>query len=210
MQTIQETSTTVHRGDLPPSALQEATRASSIGVDIETSGLDWATDQIFVVQILIPGEDIHLVQVERSQPPAAIIQLLEDASVKKVFHHAMFDLRFMVHHWKACPRNIACTKVASKIVQPEREKHSLKDLLQERIGVAISKAQQQSDWSKKTLSDEQIQYAAKDVLFLPALLDHLLEDLRSVQREQEVNASFEYIPVRVRLDLLGSGDVFTY
>jgi ribonuclease D len=210
MPTTQDLSTSVHHGDMPETVLKEALSASSVAMDIETSGLDWASDQIFVCQILLPGDAIHLVQVDSEQPPSAICRLVEAPSVRKIFHHAMFDLRFMTNHWGARPKNIACTKVASKIVQPNRERHSLKDLLRERLGITISKAQQTSDWSKKVLSDNQIEYAASDVRFLPPLLDHVLEEACSLDRKQDVEASFEYIPTRVQLDLRGSGDVFTY
>lgn len=210
MPTTKDLSTSVHRGDMPETVLRRALDAPWVAMDIETSGLDWASDQIFVCQILLPGDAIHLVQVNSEQIPSAICRLLEAPSVQKIFHHAMFDLRFMANHWGARPENIACTKVASKIVQPDRKRHSLKDLLRERLDISISKDQQTSDWSQKVLSDEQIEYAASDVRFLPSLLEHVVDEARRVDREQDVEASFEYIPTRVRLDLRGSGDVFTY
>jgi len=210
MPTTHHLSTSVHHGDLPEAIFQQALNASSVAVDIETSGLDWASDQIFVCQIFLPGDAIHLVQINSERIPSSICHLLETPSVRKIFHHAMFDLRFMTNHWGANPENIACTKVASKIVQPDREHHSLKDLLRERLSITISKDQQTSDWSKNVLSDEQIQYAASDVRFLPSLLEHIVEDAHGLDREQDMEASFRYIPTRVHLDLRGSGDVFTY
>jgi ribonuclease D len=138
--------------------------------------------------------------------------LLSDSAVLKVFHHALFDLRFMCSHWKVEAKNIGCTKIASKIRHRDWDPaaHSLKPLLQSRLGVILDKAEQVSDWFVPTLSPEQVAYAVSDVLHLVPLLDALRDDLMRSSQLALAEACFAHIPARVELDLGAYGDVFAY
>lgn len=199
----------LYSGDLPEKALAEAKRAGIVAWDIETSGLSWSEDSIGTCQVYVPGSRVYVVQINRS-PRTVLKALLRSGKVKKVFHHAMFDLRFMVHHWSATVQNVACTKIASKILKPSQEKHSLKDLLAQYLGVEIDKTLQKSDWLTSELSESQLMYAAGDVIHLVNLLQVLASHCEGENVSHLVAKSFDYIPSRVRLDLRGSNDVFTY
>lgn len=202
--------TSVLHGDLTGDFYDRALAIGRVAWDIETSGLDWSTAQIGTCQVAI--EDQVAVVVVGARQPKHLAALLEEESVQKVFHHAPFDLRFMAFHWKARPANIACTKVASKILNPDLDsaEHSLKPVLQRHLGVAISKEQQVSDWLASNLTQEQIDYAAADVQYLIPLLDVLASDIQQVGQGRELAASFKYLPTRALLDIRGAGDVFAY
>ncbi|WP_051681776.1 ribonuclease D [Cellulomonas sp. HZM] len=201
----------VRRGDIDADWLARARSTGAVACDIETTGLDWRVDQVRTVQLATP-DAIVIVQVAPGDHPYLLIELLEDSSVTKVFHHAPFDLRFLVATWRARPARIACTKVAAKIVEPgmEPEQYSLKPSLSRVLGVSIDKAQQVSDWSASDLSRAQLEYAANDVRYLVPLL----AELRALAAERGVadllEASFAYLPTRATLDTLGIGDVFDY
>jgi ribonuclease D len=144
-------------------------------------------------------------------PPRRACALLGDAQVGKVFHHAMFDLRFMVAHWNVKVCNIYCTKVASKLLdQAGGEMHSLKSLLAEHLGVNISKEQRTTNWLADQLTDEQLAYACRDVEYLLPLLDRLAADLNEAALDGIYRSCLELLPARVQLDLGGWEDVFTY
>lgn len=178
--------------------------------DIETSGLDWSKESIGTCQLAGRSRSV-IVQLDGRRPDR-LSSLLEDSDVTKIFHHAMFDLRFMSHAWGVAPANIVCTKVASKILQPgvTADAHSLKALLEAKLDVRLSKEQQTSDWLRDRLSAEQIEYAVRDVAYLAPLLSVLLRELEAAGKLHLALASFAYIPTRVWLDLSGTGDVFTY
>lgn len=194
--------------DLPEDALHDAEESGVVAWDIETTGLDWRTERIATCQVSV-GDRVYIVTEPNTRHPV-LERLLENVRVLKVFHHAMFDLRFMVHHWRATPRNIACTKVASKILRPHSDSHTLKELVKSYCGVELDKQWRFSNWRASHLSDDQLQYAANDVVFLPALLEHLRIDLEQESRWHLAEASFEYLVTRVFLDLLGCPDVFQY
>lgn len=201
----------VLRDDLTHEFFEEAVEAGSVAWDIETSGLDWSRDSIGTCQIATERR-LAIVVLKVGEEPKYLAALLEDVRVRKVFHHAPFDLRFMVRQWSTHPRNVACTKVASKILDPQLDnpEHSLKPVLQRHLGVEISKDQQVSDWLAPALSEDQLNYAAADVSHLLALYRTLLAKSRRAGVEVEVEASYAYLPTRVSLDLRGSGDVFAY
>lgn len=200
-----------HREDLPEALLKVFAASGRIAWDIETSGLDWSRDRIGTCQ-LAAGDHLAVVQIDGHRRPENLVRLLEAPNVQKVFHHAAFDLRFMAAAWSARLRNVACTKVASKILNPHApaEAHSLKMLVQQHLGISLDKDQQRSDWMVRELSPEQTRYAINDVLYLTTLLDRLLDRAREFGVEDLVDGSFAYLPVRVQLDIRGSGDVFTY
>jgi ribonuclease D len=201
--------TVVHSDDLPEDVMNAGLEGKQVAWDTETSGLNPVTDALYVCQVLIPTHGIHLVQLGEYRP-ANLMTLLSSEAVTKVFHHALFDLRFMLHHWGTSPRNVACTKITSKILHPDAERHGLKDLLADHLDVHISKDQRLTDWSQRPLTDEQVQYAAGDVAHLLPLLETLQDIAAADGLAGDVESSFDYIPTRTRLDLRGSGDVFTY
>jgi ribonuclease D len=138
-------------------------RVGIVAWDIETSGLDWRSERIGTCQLYAPGQPPCLVQL-RGKLPERLRLLLNDPEVTKLFHHALFDLRFMAHHWKATPQNIICTKIAAKILNPSGKGHSLASLVGRYLNVTLDKRLQTSDWLAEQLTPEQIQYAVRDVL----------------------------------------------
>jgi ribonuclease D len=199
-------------GDLSEELLDAASAATVVAVDIETSGLDWTADDIASVQVAAPGGAIEIVRgIKAAGMPHRLVALLQSPDVLKVFHHAMFDLRFLRRAWGVSPARVSCTKVASKIADPEaRIGHSLIDLLAHYLGVRIDKTEQRSDWSSAELSSAQIQYAANDVRYLPELLYAILNHLRRAKLEALALRCFDHIPTRVELEVRGFHDVFTY
>lgn len=201
----------VIRGDLPDDLARQAQRASVVAWDIETSGLNWREDSIGTCQVAFGGA-IAIVVVDGHSRPTNLVRLLEAHEVQKVFHHAPFDLRFMTYQWRCQVTNVACTKIASKILDPHLEPsdHSLRPVLARHLGVDISKAEQRSDWLRRDLTDAQVQYAATDVAYLAELVAVLLDRSDRQGLQDLVLQSWAYLPARVALDLRGSGDVFAY
>lgn len=206
-----EVSVTVMRRDLNEDFFTSAYQSDQVAWDIETTGLDWRVEEIGTCQIFVPGTGVAIVQLDGSVPER-LRDLLTTPSVTKVFHHAPFDLRFMAHQWKARPARIACTKVAAKITCPglDKSEYSLKPLARRVLDIDLDKSQQRSNWLRATLSQQQLAYAAADVLFLLPLLQELLDQAQRSDLVDLVEASFAYLPVRVELDLAGAGDVFAY
>lgn len=207
---LKDLSIVVACGDLPDDAVNDFRNSKVVAWDIETSGLDWSGDRIATCQLYAPGGPVVVIRTFE-EPPKNLCALLEDASVVKVFHHAMFDLRFMHYRWDATPRSVACTKVASKLLDPKNEQsHNLKALLKEHMGVVLDKREQLSDWFSPTLTQEQLLYAAGDVVYLVPLLGLLERTLESGGLMELARACYSHIPTRVQLDVHGYGDVFVY
>ena len=196
-------------GDLDDDFLAAAAESRLVAVDIETTGLEWATNRIATCQFAVAGGPCAVV-VRPTPRPGRVLRLLSDPTVTKVFHYALFDLRFIVHHWRAEPRAIACTKVASKLLTPGRKNHSLKPLLLEYLGVEIDKSLQTSDWARPDLTPEQLAYAVADVVHLPALLDSLGRRLADAGLADLYRRCLDHIPTRVALELGDYPDVFAY
>jgi ribonuclease D len=204
--------TSVAVGDIDP-AFEDVVRiARFVAWDIETSGLDWRLDQIGTCQLHVKGQGTQIIRMEKGVVPERLRQLLISERVRKVFHHAPFDLRFMRYQWNASPRNVACTKVLSKLVNPnfEPQQHSLKPVLKKYLGIDLDKGQQVSDWLSRDLTNEQLEYAAKDVEYLLPLFELLMSDARSHGVADLAEASFAYLPVRIETDIMGCSDVFAY
>lgn len=202
----------VSKRDLSREFADAALSANLVAWDIETTGLDWRADRIATCQVHVPDFGTSIVQIDQAELPDRLVAVLESERVVKVFHHAPFDLRFMARYWRVEARQVACTKVAAKIVEPgmPREHYSLKPLLARYLGVTISKDEQVSDWLRSTLSENQLRYAAADVEHLPALFRALMYRAQLKGVEDHVIRSFHYLPTRVGTDLLGAGDVFAY
>ncbi len=193
----------LHRGDLPNLNAYK----SAVAIDTETMGLDASRDRLCVVQ-LSPGDgSADVVQIAPGQTRAPNIEkLLADPAVLKIFHFGRFDMGVMYKAFGVMAEPVYCTKIASRIARTYTDRHGLKDLARELIGVDLSKQQQSSDWGAETLTDAQVAYAATDVLHLHALMDKLNAMLAREGRAALANASFGFLPDRVRLDLAGWAD----
>ncbi|WP_417768000.1 ribonuclease D [Stappia sp.] len=200
----------LHRGDLPDlssSELAAYASADAIAIDTETLGLKPHRDRLCVVQ-LSPGDGTaDVVQIAAGQTSAPnLAKLLGDASKTKLFHFARFDVAVLSNGLGIDCAPVWCTKIASRLVRTYTDRHGLKDLAREMIGVEISKQQQSSDWAAETLSDAQLAYAASDVLYLHAIREQLAARLARENRTEIAQACFDFLPTRARLDLAGWDD----
>ncbi|ACG76585.1 ribonuclease D [Phenylobacterium zucineum HLK1] len=197
--------TFVHEGDLPADVLASA---SSVAIDSETMGLRLGRDPLCVVQLSDGGGDAHLVKLDRTTYDAPNLKrLLTDPAVTKIFHFGRFDIAMFWLHLGVLTAPVYCTKIASKIARTYTDRHGLKDISKELLGVDMSKAQQSSDWGAGKLSDEQVAYAASDVLHLHALKDRLQQMLVREGRDSLAQACFDFLPHRAVLDVAGWEDV---
>ncbi len=189
-----------HHEDLPDLSAY----GSSVAIDTETMGLMPHRDRLCVVQ-LSPGDGTaDVVKIAKGQTSAPNLQkLLADPKVTKIFHYARFDLAALYHAFGVMPQPVFCTKIASKLVRTYTDRHGLKDLCRDLIGVEISKQQQSSDWGAAELSEAQLTYAASDVLHLHALVAKLEPILVREGRMEIAKACFDYLPTRAKLDLMG-------
>ncbi len=193
----------VHPNDLPP----DVDFGGAVAIDTETLGLNPHRDRLCVVQLSAGDGNAHLVQLGKGRYDAPNLKaLLENPNVLKIFHFGRFDIAVLRHYLGADTRPVYCTKIAAKLVRTFTDRHGLKDLCRELLGVEISKQQQTSDWGQPVLTPEQLNYAASDVLHLHGLkakLDALLEREGRVGLAQ---ACFDFLPYRAELDLKGWQD----
>jgi ribonuclease D len=200
----------VHRGDLPDLSHY---RGGAVAVDTETMGLDPSRDRLCVVQ-LSPGDgtaDVVQIPAGANEAPN-LTKLLADGSILKIFHFARFDLGALQKRLAVMPTPVYCTKIASRLARTYTDKHGLKDLVREVLGIEVSKQQQSSDWGADALTDAQVAYAASDVLHLHALKERLDVMLAREGRTDLAAACFRFLPDRVRLDLAGwaAEDIFAH
>jgi ribonuclease D len=199
----------LHRGDLPDLSAYKG----AVAIDTETMGLDPDRDRLCVVQ-LSPGDgSADVVQIAAGQKKAPNIErLLADKSIVKIFHFARFDLGVLCKSFGVMAQPVYCTKIASRLARTYTDKHGLKDLTREVLGIDVSKQQQLSDWGADELTDAQVSYAASDVLHLHALKERLDAMLARESRSELAAACFRFLPDRVRLDLAGWGaeDIFSH
>ena len=200
----------LHRGDLPDLARYQG---GAVAIDTETMGLDPHRDRLCVVQ-LSPGDgSADVVQIPQGATTAPnLTKLIADRNVLKIFHFARFDLGALCKAFGVMPAPVYCTKIASRLARTYTDKHGLKDLVRDVLGVDLSKQQQLTDWGADALSDAQVAYAASDVLHLHALRERLDAMLARERREQLAAACFAFLPDRVRLDLAGwaAEDIFAH
>ncbi|SFH07860.1 ribonuclease D [Palleronia marisminoris] len=190
----------LYQGDLPDGL----DLGPVVAIDCETMGLNPHRDRLCVVQMSGGDGDAHLIQLARGQTRAPNLEnILTDPNVLKLFHFGRFDIAALYHAFGALAQPVYCTKIASKLVRTYTDRHGLKQLLTEMLGVDISKYQQQSDWGAEELSEAQIAYAASDVLHLHHLREALDERLVREGRTDLAEAAFAFLPVRARLDLGG-------
>jgi ribonuclease D len=199
----------LHEGDLP----QGLDLGACVAVDTETMGLLPGRDRLCLVQLSAGDGDAHIVRLDRTSFRAPrLIALLSNPQVTKLFHFARFDLAVIKHYLGIVCAPIYCTKVASRLARTYTDRHGLKDLCRDVLGIDLSKEQQSSDWGAARLSPEQLDYAASDVLYLHRIRARLDEILVREGRAGLAAACFEFVPARALLDLEGwrEIDVFAH
>ncbi|MGR3702175.1 MAG: ribonuclease D [Paracoccaceae bacterium] len=184
-----------------------------VAIDCETMGLNPHRDRLCVVQLSGGDGHAHIVQITKGQTEAPnLAALLENPDVLKLFHFGRFDIAAMYNAFGALAQPVYCTKIASKLVRTFTDRHGLKYLLQDLVGVDVSKQQQQSDWGSLELTTAQMDYAASDVLYLHRLKDALDVMLAREERVEMAQACFDFLPMRAKLDLAGwpEQDIFAH
>ncbi len=202
--------TFLHDGDLPADALANA---AVVAVDSETMGLRLGRDPLCVVQLSDGDGDAHVVRLDRAAYDCPNLKrLLTDPAVTKLFHYGRFDIAMFWLHLGVVTQPVYCTKIASKLARTYTDRHGLKDVTRELLGIDLSKAQQSSDWGAADLSEDQIAYAASDVLHLHALKARLDEMLTRERRDHLARACFDFLPHRALLDAAGweDTDIFAH
>jgi len=199
----------LHRGDLPEGLLF----GDSVAVDTEAMGLNPHRDRLCLVQLSRGDGDAHLVQLAAGCYDAPNLKrLLADPAILKLFHFARFDIAMLSHYLGVMPQPIYCTKIASRLVRTFTDRHGLRDLCKDLLGVELKKEQQSSDWGAASLTDDQQRYAAADVLHLHALRARLDEMLAREHRTELARRCFDFLPARALLDLEGwvEQDIFAH
>ena len=196
----------LHEEDLPPDLFAPG---AAIAVDTETMGLITPRDRLCVVQLSDGGGDEHLVRFARGSDYAApsLKRVLADPDRVKLYHFARFDLAAIRHYLGIVAAPVYCTKIASRLVRTYTDRHGLKDLVRELVGVEVSKQQQSSDWGSPTLTDAQKDYAASDVRFLHRMREELDRRLAREGRTALAQGCFDFLPHRAELDLAGWPEV---
>lgn len=199
----------LHKGDLPA----PLPSGSTVAIDTETLGLNILRDRLCVVQLSLGDGTADVIQIAPGQKQAPnLAASLVDPTITKLFHFARFDLAVMTRAFGVMPAPVYCTKIASKLTRTYTDRHGLKDLARELIGIEISKQQQSSDWAAETLSEAQLAYAASDVLHLHAMKAKLDMMLAREGRTELATACFRFLPARAMLDLAGwaETDIFAH
>ena len=195
----------LHEGDIPAGLFAGVT---SVAIESETMGLSLQRDPLCVVQISAGDGNAHVVRLNRPAYDCPNLKaLLTDPAVLKIFHFGRFDIAMFERHLGITTTPVWCTKIASKLARTYTDRHGLKDVCKELLGVDLSKTQQSSDWGAAVLSPEQVAYAASDVLYLHALMTRLQAMLDREGRAAYAQACFDFLPQRARLDLAGWEEV---
>ncbi len=200
---------TLYRGDMPAGL----TLAATVAVDTESMGLKPMRDRICLVQLSAGDGKAHLVQFAPGDYAAPNLKnMLADPAITKLFHFARADLGMLAHYLGVMPKPVYCTKIASVLARTYTEKHSLKDLARDLLGIELAKEQQTSDWGAPQLTREQLNYAARDVLYLHRIKAKLDDMLVREHRAHLAQAAFDFLPARVELDLAGweNVDIFSH
>jgi len=199
----------LYKGDLPAGI----DLGASVAVDTETLGLVPRRDKLCLVQLSSGDGNAHLVQLDRSSYDAPNLKaLFANPAITKIFHYARFDVAVIKHYLGVDTAPLYCTKIASRLTRTYTDRHGLKDLVKELLGIELNKQQQSSDWGAHMLSDAQKQYAAQDVLYLHELKARLDQMLAREGRVEMARACFDFLPTRAALDLSGwtEEDVFAH
>lgn len=199
----------LHKGDLPAPIPAGAV----VAIDTETLGLLPHRDRLCVVQLSLGDGTADVVQIAAGQKEAPnLVAMLADPTITKLFHFGRFDIAVLRHRFGVLAQPVWCTKIASRLVRTYTDRHGLKELTKELLGVDLSKQQQSSDWAAETLTDAQLAYAASDVLHLHALKDKLEALLAREGRTDIARKCFDFLPARAELDLMGwpETDIFAH
>ena len=195
---------TLHKGDLPAGL----SFGPSVAIDTETLGLNLQRDRLCLAQLSAGDGSAHLVQFDGNDYSAPNLKaVLTDPNIEKIFHFARFDVAVLQRDLGVVTNPVYCTKIASKLVRTYTDRHGLKDLVAELVGVELSKQQQSSDWAARELSEQQLAYAASDVLYLHAAKAKLDFMLERQHRRELADAAFRFLPTQAALDLAGFGDI---
>ena len=194
----------LYKGDLP----DNLDLGKEVAIDTETQGLNPLRDRLCVIQLSSGDGDAHLVQFSEDdyQQARNLKKLLADPKILKIFHFARFDVAVLKQYLGVDVAPVFCTKIASKLVRTYTDRHGLKDLLRELLGVELDKRQQSSDWAAKDLSEDQQVYAANDVYHLNEVKGKLVEMLDREGRTDLAQQCFDFLPTRAQLDLTGWND----
>ena len=197
----------LHQDDLPA----KIKTPNIIAIDTETTGLSLIRDRLCLIQFAFSKEECHLVQFRKKDSKfdnghSEVLKILNNHKIQKIFHYARFDVAILKKTFQTNIENIFCTKLASKLVRTYTDKHGLKELCKELLGVDLNKSQQSSDWSSEKLSDNQIRYASYDVIHLFELKDRLEKMLEREKRLDIAKSLFTFLPTRINLDLLDFAD----
>lgn len=192
----------VHEGDLPATV----TFGDSVAVDTETMGLRLWRDRLCLVQLSAGDGVCHLVRITPDSPAPVLSALMADPNVEKIFHFARFDVAVMLHRFGVTTTPVYCTKIASRLCRTNTDAHGLRALCRDLLGVDISKQMQTSDWGADTLTPEQMDYAANDVLYLHRLRQILDALLAREGRIDLARSCFGFVPHRAALDVAGWAD----
>ena len=199
-----------HKHDLPDLSRYAV---PAVAIDTETLGLNQHRDRLCVVQISPGDGSADVIQIAPGQKQAPnLAQLLKDRSITKIFHYGRFDIAVLYHALGVMAEPVFCTKIASRLTRTYTDRHGLKDICAELLNVNLSKQQQSSDWAAETLTPEQLEYAASDVLYLHRLREVLSARLARENRTVEAEACFSFLPTRAKLDLMGwaEEDIFAH
>jgi ribonuclease D len=199
----------LHQGDLP----EGVGFGDSVAIDTEAMGLNPHRDRLCLVQLSAGDGNAHLVQLPAGCYEAPRLKrLLSDPAALKLFHFARFDLAVLYRYLEVMPKPVYCTKIASRLARTFTDKHGLRDLCKDLLGIELKKEQQSSDWGASSLTDEQLRYAASDVLHLHALRARLDAMLAREGRGELARRCFEFLPSRALLDLEGwaEQDIFAH
>ncbi|MBT5242092.1 MAG: ribonuclease D [Rhodospirillaceae bacterium] len=198
----------LHQGDLPSGI----SFSGAVAVDTETMGLSVARDRLCVVQLSSGDGDSHVVQVSKPYDAPNLKALFSDPGLIKIFHFARFDLAMILKHLGVRCEPAYCTRTVSKLCRTNTDRHGLKDLCRDHLGIELSKQQQSSDWAAETLKPEQIEYAAADVLYLHRLKEEMDGLLDREGRRDLAEACFRFLPDRAALDVAGwpDEDIFAH
>ena len=189
-----------HKNDLPAGI----DFGDCVAVDSETMGLSLVRDELCVVQLSSGNGDAHIVQLNRQTYDCPNLKaLMANPDIEKLFHFGRFDIAMLYKYLGVLATPVFCTKIASKLARTYTDRHGLKDLVRELVGVDLNKQQQSSDWGATELSEAQIAYAASDVLYLHAAKEKLAAMLERHNRTELTNACFQFLPTQAKLDLLG-------
>ena len=199
----------LHDHDLPESF----DPGTAVAIDCETMGLLPARDRLCLVQVSAGDGDTHLVKIAKDvQPAPRLSAILTDPKITKLYHYGRFDIAVMYYTFGAMSAPNYCTKIASRLIRTYTDRHSLKELCREVLGISLSKEQQSSDWGGDSLSEDQQHYAASDVLYLHQLKAELDRRLEREGRMAMAQSCFDFLPTRCQLDLAGwpETDIFSH